>query len=182
MDLLEFKKLAETYKTIPVYKKILADLLTPISTYMRLEKNAEYAFILESVEKGEQYGRYSFIGRNPDEIIKSENMEKYIKEVRLSALEKPGDDDIIDKIYNKAMKNGALGGKLLGAGGGGIIIFYVPESKQESLKKALSSLLYIPLKFDFNGSQIIYKSVHKKYPNEENNRFFQRTIIYKIIY
>ena len=43
----------------------------------------------------------------------------------------------IDKIYNKAMKNGALGGKLLGAGGGGIIIFYVPESKQESLKKAL---------------------------------------------
>ena len=52
MDLLEFKKLAETYKTIPVYKKILADLLTTISAYMRLEKNAEYAFILESVEKG----------------------------------------------------------------------------------------------------------------------------------
>ena len=73
MDLLEFKKLAETYKTIPVYKKILADLLTPISAYMRLEKNAEYAFILESVEKGEQYGRYSFIGRNPEMVLSSEN-------------------------------------------------------------------------------------------------------------
>ena len=79
MDLLEFKKLAETYKTIPVYKKILADLLTPISTYMRLEKNAEYAFILESVEKGEQYGRYSFIGRNPEMVLSSENGETQLK-------------------------------------------------------------------------------------------------------
>jgi anthranilate synthase component 1 len=79
MDLLEFKKLAETYKTIPVYKKILADLLTPISAYMRLEKNAEYAFILESVEKGEQYGRYSFIGRNPEMVLSSENGKTQLK-------------------------------------------------------------------------------------------------------
>ena len=79
MDLLEFKKLAETYQTIPVYKKILADLLTPISAYMRLGKNAEYAFILESVEKGEQYGRYSFIGRNPEMVISSENGETQLK-------------------------------------------------------------------------------------------------------
>ena len=73
MNFVEFKKLAQKYKTIPVYKKVLADLLTPISAYMRLEKKSDYAFILESVEKGERYGRYSFIGRNPNLIVRSQN-------------------------------------------------------------------------------------------------------------
>ena len=58
MNYIEFTHLAKSYRTIPVYKRVLADLLTPISAYMRLEKNASYAFILESVEKGEKYGRY----------------------------------------------------------------------------------------------------------------------------
>ena len=65
----EFKKLATEFKTVPVYKRILADLLTPISAFMKLAKNSDYAFILESVEGGEQYARYSFIGRNPKQII-----------------------------------------------------------------------------------------------------------------
>ena len=71
MEIKEFTELAEKYKTVPVYKKILADLLTPISVYLRLGKNSDYAFILESVEKGERYSRYSFIGRNPHIILKS---------------------------------------------------------------------------------------------------------------
>ena len=72
MKFTEFKNLTKSYKTIPVYKKVLADLLTPISAYMKLAKNSDYAFILESVEKGERYGRYSFIGRNPSAILLSE--------------------------------------------------------------------------------------------------------------
>ena len=47
MDINTFKRLAENYKTIPVYKRILADLLTPISAYMKLIKKSDYAFILE---------------------------------------------------------------------------------------------------------------------------------------
>jgi len=78
MDINTFKRLAENYKTIPVYKRILADLLTPISAYMKLMKNSDYAFILESVEKGEQYGRYSFIGRDPLMILKSEHEKTHI--------------------------------------------------------------------------------------------------------
>ena len=65
---------------MPVYKRILADLLTPISAYMRLGKDSNYAFILESVEKGARYGRYSFIGRNPRLIIRSKNHITQIKE------------------------------------------------------------------------------------------------------
>ena len=80
MNYKEFERLAKEYKTVPVYKRVLADLLTPISAYMRLENNSNYAFILESVEKGTQYGRYSFIGRNPQMIVRYQNNITQIKE------------------------------------------------------------------------------------------------------
>ena len=73
MKFSEFTELSKKYKTVPVYKRILADLLTPISAYMRLTKKSNFSFVLESAEQGERYGRYSFIGRNPHLIIKSEN-------------------------------------------------------------------------------------------------------------
>jgi D-glycero-alpha-D-manno-heptose-7-phosphate kinase len=62
----------------------------------------------------------------------------------------------IDAMYETALKNGALGGKLLGAGGGGFILFYVRPEQQEKLKVALSHLLHVPFRFDSLGSQIIY--------------------------
>jgi len=75
----KFKNLAKTQTTIPVHTRVLADLLTPVSAYMRLQKNSNYAFILESVEKGEQYARYSFIGRNPDVILRLEGGQTIIE-------------------------------------------------------------------------------------------------------
>ena len=68
------------------------------------------------------------------------------------------EEDEIDKIYAKARKAGALGGKLLGAGGGGFIVFYVPKSKQKDVKKALNKLLYVPFKFENSGTEVIYYS------------------------
>ena len=79
MNYKEFVRLAKENKTVPVYKRILADLLTPISAYMRLAKGSNNAFILESVEKGAQYGRYSFIGRNTQMIISSKDNFTQIK-------------------------------------------------------------------------------------------------------
>jgi len=64
----------------------------------------------------------------------------------------------IDKIYKKAIDAGALGGKLLGAGGGGCILFFVKPEKQEQVKKNLKGLLYIPFEFENLGSQIVYYS------------------------
>jgi D-glycero-alpha-D-manno-heptose-7-phosphate kinase len=67
----------------------------------------------------------------------------------------------IDDIYEIAIKNGAVGGKLCGAGGGGFIVFYVEEENQERVKKALSNFLHVPFKFDFSGSEImVYKPVY----------------------
>ncbi len=60
----------------------------------------------------------------------------------------------IDEIYNTAIKAGALGGKLCGAGGGGFILFFVPPERQKELKEKLN-LLYVPFRFENFGSQII---------------------------
>lgn len=62
----------------------------------------------------------------------------------------------IDEIYGVARRAGALGGKLLGAGGGGFIIFFVRPDKQPKVKEKLGKLLYVPVKFEYLGSQIIY--------------------------
>jgi D-glycero-alpha-D-manno-heptose-7-phosphate kinase len=64
-------------------------------------------------------------------------------------------NDEIDEMYKKAMQAGAVGGKLLGAGGGGFMVFYVEKENQESVKKALHGYLHIPFEFDFEGSKIV---------------------------
>ncbi len=63
----------------------------------------------------------------------------------------------IDEFYKKARDNGALGGKLLGAGGGGFMLLYVPAEKQEQFKRSVSNLKYVPFKFENTGSRIIYE-------------------------
>ncbi|MEW6557341.1 MAG: kinase [Elusimicrobiota bacterium] len=62
----------------------------------------------------------------------------------------------IDEIYEIGIKNGAAGGKLLGAGGGGFMLFYVEPENQLKVKNALKNLLNIPFEFDFSGSEIIF--------------------------
>ncbi len=64
--------------------------------------------------------------------------------------------DAIDEQYEKAMNAGALGGKLLGAGGGGFLLFYVPKYKQEAVKNALHGQLHVPFRFENDGTKIIF--------------------------
>lgn len=65
-------------------------------------------------------------------------------------------DEAIDILYQRGKRAGAVGGKLLGAGGGGFLIFYVEPESIESVKKELSDLLYIPFCFENSGSRIIH--------------------------
>ena len=64
--------------------------------------------------------------------------------------------DGIDELYDKGIKAGALGGKLLGAGSGGFLVFYVEPDKKEFVKKAMSELLHIPFHFENGGTRVIY--------------------------
>jgi anthranilate synthase component 1 len=67
----EFKELARRGTFVPVCKEIVADLLTPVSAFLKIAELADYAFLLESVEGGEHVGRYSFLGKDPFLILRS---------------------------------------------------------------------------------------------------------------
>lgn len=64
--------------------------------------------------------------------------------------------DALNAIYQTAIKEGALGGKLLGAGGGGFFVFYVPGERQAAVRRALRDLLYVPFRFEGQGAQVLY--------------------------
>src|SRR5512147_3328649 len=67
----EFKELAHRVTFVPVYKEIVADMLTPVSAFLKIAEHSDYAFLLESVEGGEHVGRYSFLGKDPFLILRS---------------------------------------------------------------------------------------------------------------
>ena len=64
----------------------------------------------------------------------------------------------IDILYEKGINAGALGGKLLGAGGGGFLVFYVQPDKQQAVKEAMQDLMYIPFNFEEGGTRVIHYS------------------------
>jgi D-glycero-alpha-D-manno-heptose-7-phosphate kinase len=65
-------------------------------------------------------------------------------------------NSFIDDVYEAGLEAGALGGKLLGAGSGGFMVFFVPPEYKDNVKKKLKGLLHIPFRFENSGSQIIY--------------------------
>src|SRR5229473_4571655 len=66
----EVKKLQSRGNVIPVYKSVIADFLTPVSAFLKLERNRSHAFLLESIEGGERIARYSFLGGDPFLIMR----------------------------------------------------------------------------------------------------------------
>jgi anthranilate synthase component 1 len=67
----EFRELAQRGTFVPVCKELVADLLTPVSAFLKIAEDADYAFLLESVEGGEHVGRYSFLGKDPFLILRA---------------------------------------------------------------------------------------------------------------
>lgn len=70
MDRKQFKKLAKKFTAIPLHRRLMADVLTPVSLFLNIREGADYPFLLESVEGGEQLARYSFLGRDPYQVLK----------------------------------------------------------------------------------------------------------------
>src|SRR5262245_56091115 len=79
-SLAEFKRLARKYNIIPVYREIVADRVTPVSVYEHLHASEPYAFLLESVEGGDRFGRYSFVGQRPHATFVSKNQQVVYRE------------------------------------------------------------------------------------------------------
>jgi len=73
----------------------------------------------------------------------------------------------VDEAYTAARESGALGGKLTGAGGGGMLLLYVPEDRQAMVRTKLASLVHIPIQFENTGSQIIFRDIQQKYQTND---------------
>jgi anthranilate synthase component 1 len=76
----EFVELSRRGTFVPVCREIMADLLTPVSAFLKIAEHSDYAFLLESVEGGEHVGRYSFLGKDPFLIVRSRTGEVTIEQ------------------------------------------------------------------------------------------------------
>ena len=79
----------------------------------------------------------------------------------------------VDAIFDRATAAGAVGGKLLGAGGGGFILFFVPPDRHAAVRRALDRLICVPFTFESTGSQIIFFEPETDYASEELARAAQ---------
>lgn len=96
MDKQQFLELSKTYTAVPVVRRLLADVLTPVSLFMNIREGANHPFLLESVEGGEQLARYSFLGRNPYQVLSFDGSK--------TTLSKKGDISEIDVPYFEELK------------------------------------------------------------------------------
>jgi D-glycero-alpha-D-manno-heptose-7-phosphate kinase len=76
----------------------------------------------------------------------------------------------VDEIYEQARAAGAIGGKLIGAGGGGFIVLFAPPARHAAIRERLAKLIHVPVKFEFGGSQIIFFDREEDYSAEEQAR------------
>src|SRR2546425_3334447 len=83
-DYKEFSRLARAATLVPVVKSVMADLLTPVSAFMAISQGEKHAFLLESVERGEQIGRYTFLGARPYMQLRTRGAEVVIEKGKKS--------------------------------------------------------------------------------------------------
>ncbi len=96
--------------------------------------------------------RDSLIGGNLNDFGKILHENWILKQQLAKGISNP----LISEMYDAGLKNGALGGKLLGAGGGGFLLFYCPKKNQERLTQALGAAKRFDFKFEQEGSKLIY--------------------------
>ena len=118
---------------------------------------------------------YKLVDEASKTIVSNDSLDSVGRLLHESWIEKRKLSDMVsntrvDDIYQSALKAGALGGKLCGAGGGGMMLLYVPRKHQSSVRNALSSLLYVPFRFSETGSQIIFSNRTARLTEVESNR------------
>src|SRR5215203_2861088 len=91
----DFVELAKRATFVPVVKEVVADLLTPVSAFLKIAEHSDYAFLLESVEGGEHVGRYSFLGKDPFLILRGRNGDTSIEQ---AGVRTQRDEPVIDVL------------------------------------------------------------------------------------
>ena len=144
-------------------KKLDKNLLLLYTGLERTAHDIAKSFInkLQNSKKAHMIEIANFV-KEGEKLLLSGDSDNFGRLLHESWLEKKSLSSLItnssiDNIYNSAIKKGALGGKLLGAGGGGFFLFYVPHFKQKSFIKYFSKLITIPFNFTAEGSHIIFR-------------------------
>ena len=91
----EFVELARRGTFVPVWKEIMADLLTPVSAFLKIAEHSDYAFLLESVEGGERVARYSFLGKDPFLVVRARGGRTIVEQ---SGTVTESDEPFVEKV------------------------------------------------------------------------------------
>ena len=161
------------FKVLPIsaksktIKKLNKNLLLVYTGYKRTAHHIAKSYVNKlQTSKKEYVLKISNYVKDAEKAIKKGQLDMFGKLLNDAWIEKKKlsvsiTNPSIDKIYNTAIKNGALGGKLLGAGGGGFFIFYVPYSKQKKFIREFKRFITIPFKFTTEGSKILFNKIKK---------------------
>ena len=160
---------SEGYKVHPIIispekKKTLSDNLIMFFTgFTRFSANVQQVNTVQSEKRTNSLKEMYQLVEEAEKILTSQacNLDKFgeLLDYTWQLKKKTGSavsNDSIDDLYERAIKAGALGGKLLGAGGGGFLVFYVRPEQQSAVKKELKELLYIPFEFESGGTQVVH--------------------------
>ena len=170
---------ADGYEVLPVIisperkKQLNQNLLMFFTGFTRFSAAVQQANNLGAKEKTAQLLEMYSLVDDAEKVLtdKNSNLDEFgrlldytwkLKRQTGSAVS----TDSIDSLYERGIKAGALGGKLLGAGGGGFLVFYVQPEKQSAVKKAMSDLMYIPFEFETGGTQVIHYTPETYVPRE----------------
>ncbi|RMA93022.1 anthranilate synthase component I [Hydrogenothermus marinus] len=163
LSLDSFKKLANNYNVIPIWKEIVSDIDTPLSVFLKIKSEDRFNFLFESVEQGENIGRYSFIGSSKSVYIKSK--KSFIESYNQGKVEIKETKDPLEEIKTiiknfKPYKDENLPpfwGGIVGYIGYDVIHFYepIPDIKPDTLK--------LPDIFFFLSDEVIaFDNINKK--------------------
>ena len=133
------------------------------------QRKTELEAMLQCVQEAETIVRST--SRSLDDFGRLLHQSWQIKRTLTHKITNPA----IDEIYEAGLSAGALGGKLLGAGGGGFMLFYVPPERREALRTRLKKLLCVPFAFSTKGSQVVVYEPEESYDKSLAN---QRGAIY----
>lgn len=155
--------LVKKIKNKKFFKKLNNNLILLYTQKQRYSSNVAKKFIntINSSKKKEILEILKCV-KIAKKLIKSNDLLGFAELLNYSwqikkNLHKKISNNFLNGIYDQAIKNGAIGGKILGAGSGGFFLFYVPEEKHKFFLKKMNSFTSIPFKFESEGSKIIFK-------------------------
>ena len=161
---------ADGYEVLPVIisperkKQLNNNLMMFFTGFTRFSSEVQKANAVSSPsdKKAMLKQMYDLVGEAENVLInKEQNLDDFgrLLDITWKLKRKTGgavSTNSIDELYTKGINAGALGGKLLGAGGGGFLVFYVQPEKQDAVKEAMSELMHIPFRFENGGTQVIH--------------------------